>query len=329
MARLFKAAAVQAIPGFLDLKASVAKTIHWIDKAAAEGCKLIAFPEAWIPGYPYYIWMGAPAWTMKFVGRYFENCLVIDSAEMRAIQDAAKRNNIMVALGHSERAGGSLYLGQALIGFDGTLLSSRRKLKPTHVERTVYGDGTGVDLTVQSTSLGRIGQLCCWEHLQPLSKYALYSQNEEIHCAAWPTFCVYPDQAYALGATVNLAASRTYAVEGQCYVIAATMVTDQAILDACMDFPEQKGFMTTGGGYSMIFGPDGRELAPFLDPHTEGLVIAEINLDMIPYAKAVADPAGHYSRPDVTRLWLNRAPARPVIYADQALPAAEAGEVIS
>lgn len=308
-----KLAAVQAVPAFLDLAGSVEKTIALIDEAAAGGCDLIVFPEAWIPGYPFHIWLGAPAWSMRFVATYFDNSLALDSAEFAVIAAAAARNKIHVSLGFSERAGGSLYLAQALIGPDGLLISARRKLKPTHMERTVYGDGDGSDLTVSHTTIGRIGMLNCWEHLQPLSKYALYSQNEQIHCAAWPSFCLYPDKAYALGAEVNMAASRTYAVEGQCFVVAACAVTTDAMLDMICDTPEQRALMKTGGGSAMIFGPDGRELAPWIDPSSEGLVIAEVDLAAITYAKAIADPAGHYARPDATQLLLDRRRKRPVI----------------
>ena len=132
----------------------------------------------------------------------------------------------MVVMGHSEKHGGSLYMGQWIIGPDGETIAQRRKLKPTHVERTVFGEGDGSDLAVHDTPLGRVGALCCWEHLQPLSKYAMYAQNEQVHIAAWPSFSLYRGGAYALGPEVNNAASRIYAVEGQCFVLApcATVV---------------------------------------------------------------------------------------------------------
>ena len=120
----------------------------------------------------------------------------------------------MVVMGHSEKQGGSLYIGQWIIDADGETVAQRRKLKPTHVERTVFGEGDGSDLAVYDTSLGRVGALCCWEHLQPLSKYAMYAQNEQVHIAAWPSFSLYRGGAYALGPEVNNAASRIYAVEG-------------------------------------------------------------------------------------------------------------------
>ena len=310
----FRVAAVQAAPKFMDLDGTVQKTIDLIKTASEAGAKLVAFPECWIPGYPFYIWLGATAWWMKFVQRYHMNALEADSAETGAICAAARQNGIMVALGFTERSGGSLYISQLLIGADGEIIARRRKLKPTHMERTVFGEGCGADLAVHDTPLGRIGMLNCWEHLQPLSRYALYSMNEQIHVASWPSFAVCSGIAHALGATVNNAASLMYAVEGQCYVIAPCAVIDQPIVDLICETEEQRKLINTGGGYARIYAPDGQSIGTPLAETEEGLVLADIDLDLIPLAKAVADPAGHYARPDVTRLLLNRSPAPPVEY---------------
>ena len=307
----FKAACVQAAPVYLDLAGTVAKTVKLIDEAAKNGAKLIAFPECWIPGYPWFIWLGPPIWGLQFIPRYHENCLVVGSAEMATIQEAAKRNNINVLLGYSERDGGSLYMAQALIDEDGELVYARRKLKPTHVERTVFGEGDGSDFQVAETSVGRVGSLCCWEHYQPLSKYAMYSLHEQVHVASWPSFSLYRDIAFALGPEANLAASRMYALEGQCYVLASANVVSQEMFDMLCDTPDKAQLLNPrgakpGGGFAMIFGPDGRELCEALPEDAEGILYADIDLAMISIAKAAADPVGHYSRPDVVRLMLNR-----------------------
>ncbi len=308
-----KVAAVQAAPIFFDLDACLDKAKKFVDDAAKQGCDLIAFGEAWFPGYPFHIWLGAPAWGMQFTTRYFENSVEVGTPEFERLCQMARDANIMISTGISERSGGSLYLSQVLIGRDGSIVSLRRKLKPTHVERSVFGEGYGADLVVSDTDIGRVGQLCCWEHIQPLSKYALYSQNEEIHISAWPAFVVYRENAHALGAEVNMAASQIYAVEGQSFVVAATSVIDQAALDFFKVGEEVPPFIELGGGSSMIFGPDGRKLAEFLSETEEGLIVAELDFDQIVMAKAVADPAGHYSKPEATRLLLNRDPIRPVV----------------
>lgn len=307
---VYKAACVQAAPAYLDLVAGVRKASTLIEQAADAGARLIAFPETWLPGYPWWIWLGAPAFSMRFARRYFENSLVIDSPEFRMLCAAAQKHRMHVVMGYSERAGGSLYMGQCQIDDAGTVIHARRKLKPTHVERTVFGEGDGSDLAVHATALGNIGALCCWEHLQPLSKYAMYSQHEQVHVAAWPS--LFGRAGYAFGPQVAKAVSQTYAVEGQCYVLAAC-ATVTAEMNAILseDAPPGAG-MKEGGGHSMIFGPDGRPLCEPLAEDQEGLLIADIDIGAITLAKASADPVGHYSRPDVARLLLDRTRRRPV-----------------
>jgi aliphatic nitrilase len=220
----------------------------------------------------------------------------------------------MVVMGHSEKAGGSLYISQWIIDAEGRTVAQRRKLKPTHVERTVFGEGDGSDLTVYPTALGRIGALCCWEHLQPLSKYAMYAQNEQVHVAAWPSFSIYRGGAYALGPEVNTAASRIYAVEGQCFVIAPCATVSEAMLQTlCGDDATKRQLLLAGGGFAGIYAPDGQLISQPLPETAEGLVYADIDLGMISLAKAAGDPAGHYSRPDVTQLLINRAPQERVV----------------
>ena len=309
----FKAAVVQAAPVFLDLSGSIDKCVRLIEEAAAHGASLVAFPETFVPGYPWFIWLDSPAWGLQFIPRYHANSLVMGSPEAQRLSDAARANRIHVAMGHSERDGGSLYMGQWLIGPDGETIAVRRKLKPTHVERTVYGEGDGSDLAVHKTALGNMGALCCWEHLQPLSKYAMYAQNEQVHVAAWPSFSLYDGMAHALGAEVNVAASRIYAVEGGCFVLApcATVSPDMVAL-LCID-DDKRALLKAGGGHARIIGPDGRDLATPLPEAEEGLLYAEIDTGLIPLAKAAADPAGHYSRPDVTRLLLDKRPRQRVV----------------
>lgn len=300
-----RVAAAQAAPVYMNLGATVEKTIALMEDAARQGVALLALPETWVPGYPFWLWLESPAGSMRFVGDYHANSIVADGPEDRALAAAAGRLGITVALGVSERDGGSLYMGQWLYGPDGRVLARRRKLKPTHVERTLFGEGDGSDLQVIDTPLGRIGSLCCWEHLQPLTKYAMYSQHEQIHVAAWPSFSLYEGAAYALGPEVNTAASQLYAAEGQCFVLAACAVVSDAMVERLCDTPAKRDLLRTGGGYARLFGPDGAPLGTPLAPDQEGLVIADIDLGAIAYAKTAADPVGHYSRPDVLRLMFN------------------------
>jgi nitrilase len=325
----FRAAAVQAAPVFLDLDASIDKAIGLIAEAAAQKAQLIAFPETWLPGYPWFIWLDSPAWGMQFIQRYHDNSLVYGSPQAERLVQAARDHQITVVMGHSEKSGGSLYMGQWIIGPDGSTIAQRRKLKPTHVERTVFGEGDGSDLSVYDTALGRMGALCCWEHLQPLSKYAMYAQNEQVHIAAWPSFSLYRGGAYALGAEVNNAASRVYAVEGSCFVLApCATVSPEMVQMLCGDDPVKRQLLLEGGGFTAIYAPDGQQISQALPEGQEGLVYADIDLGMISLAKAAADPAGHYARPDVTRLLLDKTPGDRVLLRQRSdpPPAADAAQ---
>jgi nitrilase len=308
MERTITAAAVQAEPIWLDLDATVEKTIALIREAAGNGAELVAFPETFVPGYPWWIWLDSPADGMRFVPGYAQNSMDTHGPEMERIRAAAREAGVYVVLGYSAKVGGSLYMAQAFIDADGELQSVRHKLKPTHVERTVFGEGDGSDLQVHETALGRIGALNCWEHLQPLTKYSLYAQNEEIHVGAWPSFSIYEGAAEALSPEVNTAASRVYAAEGQAFVLSPCAVVGQSAIETFCDTETKRHLLNTGGGHARIYGPEGSELATPLRPDEEGILYADLDPALIAIAKSAADPVGHYSRPDVFRLLINRNP---------------------
>lgn len=308
-----RVAAVQAEPVWLDIDGTVDKTVTLIQEAAAKGADLIAFPETWIPGYPVFLWtMPAPE-QMPFVGRYHENSVVVNGEHMRRIREAARDSRITVVVGYSEKAFGTLFMAQTIIGPEGQILLHRRKLKPTHVERTLFGEGDGSHIKVVETPLGRIGALNCWEHLQPLTKYAMYAQNEQIHISGWPCFGVL-GAIPALGPQANLNASSTYALEGSCFVITTTQVmSDEGAKTFALADGSIPPIYNGGGGFARVYGPDSSLISEVLDDHTEGIVTVDIDLATINYAKNAADPGGHYSRPDVTQLLFDNTPKRVVI----------------
>ncbi|TDO48012.1 aliphatic nitrilase [Kribbella sp. VKM Ac-2527] len=298
----FRAAAVQAESVWGDVAGGVDKLIAYSQEAKNNGAEIVAFPETWIPGYPWFVWLDSVAWQSQYVVQYAANSIEVGDANWQRVEDAARNIGITIAFGFSERQGGSLYMAQAVIDEIGAPVLTRRKLKPTHVERTQFGDGDGSDITVVDSSLGRVGALNCWEHLQPLTKYAMYSQGEQLHIAGWPSFSIFEGSAFALGPEVNTGASRQYAVEGQCFVLAACGLIGPAAHDHFADTDLKKQLLNLGGGHARIFGPDGRELATPLAPTEEGILYADIDYAMILAAKNAADPVGHYSRPDVFTL---------------------------
>lgn len=180
-----RVAVTQAEPAWLNLPKAVEKTCLLIEEAAQGKASLVTFPELWIPGYPAWIWTRPVDFDLFTT--YAKNSLTVDSEEMRRICRCAAQNKVAVSLSFSENDNYSLYISQCIIGADGEINMMRRKMKPTHMERTVFGDASGASLTnVVQMAGARVGALCCWEHIQPLLKYHTFHQREQIHVAAWP-----------------------------------------------------------------------------------------------------------------------------------------------
>lgn len=311
-----RVAAAQVSPVFLDREASAAKAVDWIARAAREGCQLVAFGEAWLPGYPTWIFIGSPSYCAPFSQKLYANAVEIPSATTDTLCRAAKDNNIHVVIGMTEKSGASLYLAQLIIDNSGHIVGHRRKLKPTHAERTIWGEGDGSDLIVVPTKIGNIGALNCWENLQPLTCFALNSMNEQIHVAAWPGFILKEGFNHSFSIESNLAVSRSYALMTQSYVLHVGPYRDQATVDMLSINDEAAAILHVGGGSCEVIDPCGKTIAGPLEHDVEDLVIADCDMSVIALAKMSNDPAGHYARADATQLVINRTPRRPVIYRD-------------
>ncbi|KAI8304335.1 Arylacetonitrilase [Colletotrichum sp. SAR11_240] len=314
--RQWKAAVCQSEPCWFDKDATIEKSLKLIREARSNGASLIAFSEVWVPGYPNFLWSGNYKENIPLVQKYMQNSITAYGDEMLRIRQAAAEHNIYVAFGFSERVGASLYLAQVLINSEGNILLHRRKTKPTHVERTIFGDSTGDSLTtVVDTPLGKIGMLNCWEHLQPLLKYHTYSQGEQVHIAAWPfngEFNGGIEPWSLFGEANELTASRMYALEGAVYVLCTNqpLSAEGARLNSeGQGSADMESFMLSGGGgRAAVFGPDGRQLTEPTKPTYDGLIYSDIDLDKIDYAKTLTDCVGHYSRPDLLRLVVDDQP---------------------
>ncbi len=301
----YKVASVQASPVFLDKAATLEKTRRLVEEAAANGASLVVFPETWVPGYP--VWTNAVArWnytpSKKVYRRLYENAVEVPGPDTESLGKVARQAGICVVAGINERvASGTMYNSIVYIGRDGRLLGKHRKLVPTYNERMVWAHGDGSTLSVFDTELGRLGGLVCWEHWMPLVRYALYSQNEQVHAALWPT----------ASETFHVAC-RNLAFEGRLFVIVSCSYLTKAMLPADFElasemasFPE---VLSRGG--SAIIGPDARYLAPpVYDKET--ILYADIDLDRIIEEKHNFDVAGHYARPEVFTLQVNRREAIP------------------
>jgi len=224
---------------------------------------------------------------------------------MKKICAAAAENAINVSLGFSERDGESVYIAQALIDETGKIQMTRRKMKPTHMERTIFGDASGECLAkvADLPEVGKVGALSCWEHIQPLLKYYTFSQGEQIHVAGWPPLDAFVEGSpgfYSMSVEGCRAQSQSYAIESQAFVLHCTGV----ITEAGIEKMKTAGFPIMGTpivGSSAVIGPDGRILSD-AETANEKLIIADLDLSLVTKAKTFADASGHYSRPDM--LWL-------------------------
>jgi nitrilase len=301
--RRVRVAAAQVAPVFMDRAATLAKVIDTIREAARNGAELVAFPEALVPGYPFWAMVHDPMSINSFVQRLYAEALEIPSPALDPVRAAARESGASVCLGLSERAGGTLYNSQLFIGPDGQIAGRRRKLVLTSHERLVWGRGDGSDLRVFDLPFGRTGALICYEHANPLFRYALCAQGEEIHIATWP--------GLAGISTIVDAACRHHAFEAQAFVVNVTSLVTPEIL-AALGSGGSVAKLQPGGGYTAIVTPRGDFLA---GPARDGETILYADLDpvLIDKAKSIVDTVGHYARPDVVTLHLHQDARTPLV----------------
>ncbi|KAL4923882.1 carbon-nitrogen hydrolase family protein [Aspergillus undulatus] len=306
-----RVAVTQAEPVWLDLDATVQKTCTLIAEAAGNGAQLVAFPECWIPGYPAWIW-SRPI-DMPLATTYIQNSISLPSPHLTRLCTCAATHKITVVLGFSQNIAGSLYIAQATISNSGEILTVRKKIKATHMERTIFGDSFGdcLDTVVDAPGVGKVGALSCWEHTQPLLKYHTIAQREQIHVAAWPPLYEHKmsggEGLFSMSREGALTLSQTYAIESQSFVLHTTAVLNASGIEKMGTENNAPGVMNTpGGGSSAVFGPDGRRLSTFIPSTEEGIVYADLDFNLIYGAKAFLDVCGHYSRPDLLFLGVEK-----------------------
>ena len=296
-----KVAAIQAAPVYWDLDRSLEKAKELIGGAASQGAKVVVFPETWLPGYPAWLdccrdvtlWDLEPA---KLVfARLKANSVVVPGAITDALATVAAEHGIILSMGVHEtvKSGpgrGTLYNTMLTFGSDGTLLNRHRKIMPTYTERMLWGRGDGSSLRAVETAVGRVGGLICWEHWMPLARHVLHSSGEDIHIAQWPQV-----------REMHLVASRHYAFEGRCFVIACGAIMTARDLpdefEPAEPFKQDPGAFVLNGG-SAIIAPDGMLLAgPVYEK--EVILTADLDISRIAEESLTLDVTGHYSRPDI------------------------------
>ncbi|MBV9630031.1 MAG: Nit6803 family nitriliase [Xanthobacteraceae bacterium] len=300
-----RVAAVQIAPDLDTADGTVSKVLAAISDAAEKGARLVVFPETFVPWYPYFSFVLPPVLTGAEHIRLYENAVVVPGPVTEAVAAAARRNNIVVVLGVNERDHGSLYNTQLVFDADGRLVLKRRKITPTFHERMIWGQGDGAGLTTVATAVGRLGALACWEHYNPLARYALMAQHEQIHVAQFPGSMVGPIFADQIEVTI-----RHHALESGCFVVNATgWLTEEQIAKISPDEKLRKALR--GGCMTAIISPEGAHVVPPLTSG-EGLLIADLDLGLITKRKRMMDSVGHYARPELLSLVLDNRPARPL-----------------
>ncbi|OUP11088.1 carbon-nitrogen hydrolase family protein [Collinsella sp. An2] len=297
-----KVAAVQMAPVMLDLDATVYKVCGFIREAGEAGAKVIGFPEAIVPGYPWWIWMKNPGDGMKHYVDLYRNSVEIPSHAVRKLSDAAREAGAYACVSVTEKEDASLYLTQLWFDPQGNLVGKHRKMKATNAEMTIWGDGDGCMMPVLDTEYGRLGGLQCWEHYIPLNIATMAAQNEQIHVSSWPIGLPDPTHPFAVQQCKN--AADYYALTNGCFVLQASQIWTEEQADRLCDTPEQRAMMGFGHGFTRILGPNGCVLSE-LAHDEEGVCYADIDLaDIIP-VKYFIDTAGHYSTPGVMQLYVD------------------------
>jgi nitrilase len=311
-----RVALIQHPPAFLDRAATLDRAVTAVDEAARGGAQLIVFPEAYVSGYPAWIWRLRPggdmALTEQLCALLRASAVDLGADDLRPLREAAKRNSVTIVCGINERDGefsrSTIYNTVVIIGVDGALQNRHRKVMPTNPERMVWGFGDASGLKAVDTPVGRVGALICWENYMPLARCAMYAQGVDIYVA--PTYD---------GGQRWVASMQHIAREGGCWVLGSCSAFQARDLPDTLPgkaamYPSPDEWVN--GGDSVIVAPSGKVVAGPLH-ESKDTVVADIDLAAAGTARRTLDVVGHYARPDLFQLHVNTQPSQPVIFSKE------------
>jgi aliphatic nitrilase len=319
-----KVAAAHVAPVFLDTGRSVEKACSVIAEAAGHGARLVAFPESFLPGFPVWAALEAPIRTHELFKRLAASAVETDGPELARVREAARRHGIVVSIGFTEGTRvsvGCLWNANALVGADGTLLNRHRKLVPTWYEKLVWAQGDGSGLRVCATELGRIGMLICGENTNPLARFALMAEGEQVHVSsyppAWPTRPPGGPGNYDLAQAIRIRAG-AHAFEAKVFNVVASSCVDSTLrhaVEGALGREPLRILDESPRGISVVIGPDGTALGDALC-RDEGILYADIDLAQCVEPKQFHDVVGSYNRFDIFTLSVDRSPRPPASFID-------------
>lgn len=334
----FKAAACHASSVFLDSQKSAEKACDLIAEAARSGAALVAFPESYLPGFPVWAALQAPILSHEFFKTLSAQALKLDSAEITRIRMAAKRHGVVVSIGFTEGTVASLgciWNSNLLIGVSGEILNHHRKLVPTYYEKLVWAAGDARGLRVVETPIGRVGMLICGENTNPLARYTLMTQGEQVHVSTyppiWPTRPPSEKGGYDLRKAIEIRAG-AHSFEAKCFNIVSSGCVDMGMKDALGQVnPAMLAMMEgTPHAVSMILDPTGKVISDVLSD-SEGIAYADIDIAECVEPKQFHDVVGYYNRFDVFSLTVDRSQQEPAVFTEKSKlsPLESVGDLVS
>jgi aliphatic nitrilase len=319
----FKACSAHVSPIFLNAKATTEKACALIAEAARNGAKLIAFPESYLPGFPVWAGVQSPINNHDFFKRLAAESIQVPGPEVQLLCDAAREHAIVVSIGISERSPvsvGCLWNSNLLIGADGEILNHHRKLMPTFYEKLIWAPGDGAGLKVSETPIGKVGMLICGENTNPLARYSLIAQGEQVHISSyppvWPTRPSNQRGRYDLAAAIRIRAG-AHSFEGKVFNVVSSAFLDKSALDslASLDRSSRETLEQSPQAVSMVIGPSGEVISDTMC-ESEGLLYQEIDVSQCVEPKQFHDIVGYYNRFDIFDLKVNRKRLSPIAFAD-------------